>query len=128
MVNIWQESGDDAMRVVIDGVPFSYRTFTVRRGTITPTRPSNVHAKRTAAYRGRVGFDLSTPRRARITGYQARCAAVSGTHVVWATASGSPIVVTGLHQGRAYSCAVRAQSRAGASRWSSAVRMPRYPS
>jgi hypothetical protein len=47
---------------------------------------------------------------------------------VYATRATSPIVVTGLRQDRAYSCKVRALSKAGPGLWSTSVRMPRYVS
>jgi hypothetical protein len=127
-VTIWQEAGNDAMRVLLDGVTFSARTFTVRRGTITPTRPTSVHPRRMTYHRGRVRFEASQPRGARVSAYRVRCDVAHGTHFVRATASGSPVVVKGLIQGRAYLCKVRALSKAGPSRWSVTVRMPRYVS
>ena len=125
-VTVAQEASNTAMLVTMDGVTFSPRKFTVRRGTITPTRPSNVHTKRLAPHRGRVSFTGSKPRGAKITGYQARCVINHGTQVRWANGSQSPILVLGLTHGRGYYCTVHAMSRAGRSAFSNRIWMRRY--
>lgn len=124
---IWQEPGADAMRVSLDGVTFSVRTLKVRRGIITPTRPTGPHATRTAVHRGRVAFTASRPRGARVTGYRARCTAATGRDIRYGTGSRSPVVVTGLLAGRAYWCQARALSKAGPSAWSDRTFMVKAP-
>lgn len=128
-ISTWQEAGDDAMHVDVSGVTFSARRLTVRRGTIVPTRPTNVRAVRVTAHRGRLAFTLSRPRGARVTGYRARCVIVGGSSVVLAEKSEptSPVVVRGLRARTAYDCRVRATSRAGLGPWSAVVRMRARP-
>ena len=126
-VTTWQESGADAMRVQLDGVTFSRHNFLVRRGTIVPTRPGSVHAKRTATHRARVSFTNSKPRGARVTGYRATCTWPHGGHALTATATRSPVVVRGLIAGHAYTCWVRAHSKAGYGPRSAKVRVPKRP-
>lgn len=141
-IDVHQNAAGTAMMVDFDGVAFpaattpharlakaasSVRTLKVRRGTIVPTRPHGVHAKRVSAHRGKVVFDPASPRGARITGYQARCVRLDGTGPVVDRASGSPVVVTGLVRGRAYDCRVRATSRAGSGPWSAPVRLRARP-
>jgi Fibronectin type III domain len=125
-IHTWQEAGDDAMHVDVSDVTFSLRRLKVLRGTITPTRPTNVAGHRTADHRARISFAASTPRGARVAGYQVRCTPASGP-AVSAVGAGSPVVVTGLVRGRAYSCIVRARSKAGPSRWSAAASVRRQP-
>lgn len=124
-IHTYQEAGDDAMHVDVSDVTFSIHRLKVLRGTITPTRPTNVVGTRTGVHRARLAFGASSPRGARVTGYGTRCTA-SGSKVV-ASASHSPIVVTGLKKGIAYTCAVRAKSKAGPSRWSAGVHVARRP-
>jgi hypothetical protein len=117
-VTVAQSADESSMLVDAADITFSRRTLRVKRGVITPTRPTDVRATRTAAHRGRVGFDAAKARGSRITGYKARCEARRGDHVVTARADSSPVVVTDLHDGVGYDCQVRAGSRAGPGRWS----------
>ena len=98
----------------------------VRTGTITPTRPTQVSATRTAAHRGFVDFEPSKPRGAKVTGYAARCTLVGGDQVVRGT-SDNIVHLTGLRARKAYDCQVRATSAVGPSAWSAVVRMSRTP-
>jgi Fibronectin type III domain len=125
-IHTYQEAGDDAMHVDVSNVTFSIHRLKVRRGTITPTRPKNVTGTRTGEHRARLAFDASSPRGARVTGYAVHCATSGST----ADASGksSPIVVTGLKKGTAYTCYVRAKSKAGSSRRSAGAQIARRPS
>jgi len=125
VVSVHQETGGDAMLVDIANMTFSAHLVKVKRGTITPTRPQNVHAVRTTIHRGKLKFGPAKPRGSHITGYRGRC--VSGSSVVTAKAASSPIAVTGLLLGRAYVCHVRALSKAGPGGWSGKVTMPRHP-
>jgi hypothetical protein len=120
-IHTYQEAGDDAMHVDVSNVSFSLHRLKVRRGTITPTRPSHIVGKRTTQHRARIGFLGSTPRGARVSGYRVRCIA-TGSRVA-ASGRRSPVVVSGLTPGRAYTCRVQATSKAGPSRWSAAVQV-----
>ena len=111
-----------AMVVDVSGVTFTRKVLQVRRGVITPTRPTQVSASRTSKHKGFVDFDPSSPRGAKVTGYLGRCVAVRGDDV--RTASSDNIVrFTGLREGKPYDCKVRALSAAGPSKWSESVRM-----
>ncbi|HET7530139.1 MAG TPA: fibronectin type III domain-containing protein [Mycobacteriales bacterium] len=124
---ISQDAGDDAMLVDATGLRFSAKRLHVRVGSITPTRPRDVRASRSAVHRARVAFDRSRSRGSKVTSYTVRCVARSGSDVETARGSGPPIVVRGLTAGVAYDCRVRANSKAGHSRWSSADGVPRRP-
>jgi hypothetical protein len=117
-----QETGNKAMLVTYDNVEFSARKLRVLTGVIKPTRPTQVSATRTALRRGSVDFDPSKARGAKVTGYVGRCVATRGEQVVTAT-SENILHFTGLRGGVAYDCTMRAQSKAGPSRWSETVRM-----
>ena len=125
-VTVTQESGDDAMLVDITGVTFSARVMRIKRGTIVPTRPTDLRARRITTYRGRVGFDAARPRGSRITGYRVRCEARRGSDVAAATGTTSPVEVRGLVKGIPYDCRVRALSKAGPGPWSAIVLMHGY--
>jgi hypothetical protein len=122
-VSTYQESSGDAMRIDLSAVTFSKRRLKVTLGTIKPTRPAITKAKRDSATKGRVSFTRSKPRGAKVLGYTARC--VSGRHVVLAQGSFPTVVVKGLKRGKAYSCTVRAKSKAGPGRYSVAKRLPK---
>ena len=117
-VTVAQSADNDSMLVNASDITFSNRTLRVKRGVITPTRPTDVRATRTAAHRGKVAFDPSRARGSRITGYRADCVARRGDHVVTGRADASPIIVTELRQDVGYDCRVRAGSKAGPGRWS----------
>jgi hypothetical protein len=121
-VNAAQEAGSTAMLVTYDNVTFSARTLRIETGVITPTRPTQVSATRTAARRGFVDFDPSKARGAKVTGYAARCLAVRGDDVITAAAD-NIVRLEGLRKGVAYDCKVRATSKGGPSKWSEVVRM-----
>jgi hypothetical protein len=154
-VDVFQEAGADAMIVHIDGMHFpnvsgsaptpfagpqsessttmlattkkSLRHLKYKVGTITPTRPTNVHAKRVAAHRAKITFDRSRSRGAKVTGYLVRCVMRHGSAVVKVAGRNSPIVVKGLAAGRVYDCRVRAKSKAGPSHWSVRVKLRARP-
>lgn len=113
----------DGWQIVLDGMTFSKQHLRLRTGTIVPTRPAGLSARRVTATRAKL-FATSSPRGARVKGFSARC--VGGRDVVTARSSGSPVVVTGLRAGRAYDCKVRALSKAGPSK-ASAVTIPKRP-
>ena len=116
------------MIVDITDLTFSLKRIRVKRGLIIPTRPTSLRATRTFSDRGRVGFTLARPRGAKPTGYVIRCVSAGG-HVRTNRKAEptSPIRVAGLRRGVAYTCKVRATSRAGYGIWSFAVRMPARP-
>jgi len=121
-IAVTQEPSGDAMLVDVTGMTFSARTLRIKRGTITPAKPTGVVADRTGATKGTLSFVAPDPRGSKIVGFSARC--VRGS--AWATArySASPIVVSRLQAGTSYSCKVRANSKAGAGAWSAPVTMP----
>jgi hypothetical protein len=113
--------------VLIDatGITFSAKAMHVKRGVIVPTRPGHLYGKRTGVHRARLYFTKSRARGARLTGYTARCSAYRS--VVTVNGAASPILVTGLRAGVAYTCKVRARSTAGPSAWSLSAKVPRRP-
>lgn len=115
----YQETGDDAWRVDLTGVTFSKQHLKLKRGVITPTRPDVTRTKRVSAGSARLTFVTSKPRGARVKGYQVRCVS-GGGHVVQALKSTtrSPVSISGLRRGAAYTCKLRARSQVGWSTWS----------
>lgn len=115
----YQESGDDAWRVDLTGATFSRQHLKLKRGVITPTRPDLTRSKRLSTTSARLWFVTSKPRGARVKGYQVRCVS-GGGHVVQALKSTtrSPVSVSGLRRGAAYTCKLRAKSQVGWSTWS----------
>lgn len=103
------------------------RTLRVKRGVIVPFAPRSVSAVRTTTSRGRLSYAAARARGARPTGYSVRCVNLAGTHVVTASDTASPTVVTGLRTGKAYDCRVRAKSKAGPGIWSAKVRLAARP-
>lgn len=98
------------------------RVIRVKRGTITPTRPTLTKATRVSGTRARVSFTRAKARGARVTGYQARC--TSPRHkTLLASGSYPTVVVKSLVRGRRYQCSVRARSRAGYGGWSLSKRV-----
>jgi hypothetical protein len=141
-ITSYQEGGDDAWRVDLTGATFSFvspRTVAgrmaaqpahlkLKRGVITPTRPTITRATRVSARSARLAFTLSRARGAKPTGYDARCVSPGGhvaTHTK--TTPTSPIYVSGLKRGTSYVCKVRARSKAGPSAWSLGVKVARRP-
>lgn len=118
----------NAMLVDISDMTFSARTVKIKRGTITPTKPKNVRAKRTAVHRGKVTFDKAKARGSKITGYRASCVSRRGSDTETAKADASPIVVRGLMAGVGYDCRVRALSKAGPGKWTATTGMAAHPS
>lgn len=116
------------IEIEVTDMTFTIRTLRVKTGVVVPTRPGDPTATRVSTHRGKIGFETSTPRGAKVTGYKASCVS-GGGHTVTATRSedASPVRVTGLRAGVRYDCRVRALSKAGSSPWSSEVRMPARP-
>lgn len=115
----YQETGDDAWRVDLTGATFSRQHLKLKRGVITPTRPDVTRTKRVSAGAAQLSFVTSKPRGARVKGYQVRCVS-GGGHVVQAlkTTTRSPVSISGLRRGAAYTCKLRAKSQVGWSTWS----------
>lgn len=127
-VSSYQETGDDAWRIDVSAVTFSKQHLKLKRGTITPTRPTITRTTRVSATSGRIAYSLSKPRGAKVTGYDARCVSAGG-HVVTKTKTTptSPISVGGLKRGTSYTCKVRARSKVGPSTWSLGVKLAARP-
>lgn len=118
-LSVVPEAGHDAVRVSITGVTFSTRTVRIRRGTIVPTRPTKITAKRLSRTKLYVDFAPSKPRGARPTGYVTRCVWHSSVKVVRTRYSAA--TVTRLRAGKRYTCRARAVSKAGYGPWSVSV-------
>jgi hypothetical protein len=119
---------DTGTALVVDarGMTFSARSIKVHRGTIVPTRPTNVAAKRTGATTAKLTFKAATARGSKVTGHLARCVARTGTHVVTDREyNGTPQYLSGLRRGVAYDCTVRGTSKAGPGTKSVVVRVPK---
>jgi hypothetical protein len=116
------------MFVDVSDLTFSVKRIKVRRGTITPTRPTITRTTRISATSGRIAYSLSRARGAKVTGYDARCVSAGG-HVVTKTKTTptSPISVGGLKRGTSYTCKVRARSKVGPSTWSLGVKLAARP-
>jgi len=127
-VSSHQETGDDAWRINLTGMTFSRQHLRLKRGTITPTRPTITRTTRLSATSGRIAYSLSRARGAKVTGYDARCVSAGG-HVVTKTKTTptSPISVGGLRRGTSYTCKVRARSKVGPSTWSLGVKLAARP-
>jgi len=127
-VDSHQETGDDAWRIDLAGVTFSKQHLKLKRGVITPTRPTITRTTRISATSARLVYTLSKARGAKPTGYDARCISAGG-HVATHTklTPTSPISVGGLKRGTSYVCKVRARSKAGPSAWSLGVRVAARP-
>jgi fibronectin type III domain protein len=108
--------GADSTEIDITGITFTHRVLKIKRGTITPTRPTITKGKR-SAHRVLLHFSRAHPRGSHIVRYQAICRAPHQRSRT-STAKGSPIVVKGLASGVRYACQVRAKSKAGYGRWS----------
>jgi hypothetical protein len=127
-VDSHQETGDDAWRIDLSGVTFSKQHLKLKRGVITPTRPTITKTTRVSATSAKVAYTLSKARGAKPTGYDVRCVSAGGdvaTHTKFTPTS--PISVGGLRRGTAYTCKVRARSKAGPSSWSLGVKVAARP-
>lgn len=139
LVSVTQESGDDAMRVLVDRLSFpdvhaadgvyrgaqarpgSRKVLKVRRGVITPRKVTLTSAQRLGPRKARLVSTRAKARGAKVRGYQARC--TSGRTTVKVTSKVRTLTVTGLEGGRSYRCQVRPLSKAGPGRWSGARRV-----
>jgi len=116
------------MFVDVSDLTFSVKRLKVKRGTITPTRPNITKTTRISATSAKVAYTLSKARGAKVTGYDARCVSAGGdvaTHTKFTPTS--PISIGGLRRGTAYTCKVRARSKAGPSTWSLGMTLAARP-
>jgi hypothetical protein len=112
-------SASDPMYIEISDITFSKRRLEVSTGTIVPTRPGHLAARRTTTHGGKLAYDLARARGARVTGYQGRCVPAHGDAVTGSVrGNASPLRITGLRAGTSYACQVRATSHAGHGPWS----------
>jgi len=103
-----------AMQVDIEGLTFSQRRVKIGRGKVTPRRPRDVVARRTAQRRARVTFDEAVSRGSKVRRHSARCKSARGRRDVEVVRKKrSPLVVRGLRPSTRYKCKVRGLSRAG---------------
>ena len=115
-----------ALAVDVENMTFSARRVKIKRGVITPRKPTSLAAKRTGANTAKLTFMAALPRGSKVTGHAARCVAVTGTHVVTdKELDGPPQYISGLRRGVAYDCKVRGLSKAGPGAWTAAVRVPK---
>jgi hypothetical protein len=117
---------DKVLVVDVSGLTFTRKILRLRRGDITPTRPSNLVASRTGRHTGVLDFDASRSRGSRVTGYAAACDSVGGGDGFGVASSDTTtrLRLSGLKARTAYDCKVRALSKAGPGRWTATVRMP----
>lgn len=115
----WHDPDGGGFFIEASGFTFSRKQLLVDAARITPTRPALARTVRKTARRGVLVHTRALPRGARVTSYAAYCRSASG-HVVRASgaAGSSVVVVTGLRRGKAYSCKVAANSKAGRGAWS----------
>jgi hypothetical protein len=111
-LSVTVEPGNGAVDVQISGMTFSRRKLLVKLGVVTPRAPTNVKGIRLSRTTGRVTFTKSRPRGQRVLGYKLSCKATNGTTVT-AKSKRSPLGVSTLVSGQAYSCKLRARSMAG---------------
>jgi hypothetical protein len=125
---VFHDPDGGGMFVDITDLTFSKKVIRVKRGVIVPKRPTSLVATRLGAHTGKVKYALAQPRGAKPTGYIVRCVSAGG-HVRTndKATNTSPIYIGGLRQGVAYTCKVRAKSKAGPGTWSLGIRMPARP-
>lgn len=108
------EPGNTGVQVRITGMTFSRRKLKIKLGAVTPRAPTNVKASRTSGTTGKVTFTPAKPRGQKVTGYKLSCKAANGSTVTFKSRSRhSPFSVALLASGQAYSCNLRARSKAG---------------
>ena len=104
------------------------RLLRTTAGVLTPGRPSQVHATRLAAHRGRLAWHASRSHGSRVRAYVLRCTSAAATvnarvHVARHSAATVRGRISGLRAHTPYVCRVRATSRAGLGPWSRPVRL-----
>jgi hypothetical protein len=116
--------GPASTEIAITGLTFSPRTVHIKRGSITPSAPSDLKTRRASATVAYISFRAARPRGSYVRSYQARCMALHHP-TRYGTSSRSPVKVTGLTPGVSYVCQVRAKASVGYGRWSSSRKLAR---
>jgi hypothetical protein len=118
----WHDPDGGGFFIDASGFTFSRKKIVVDAARITPTRPTITRTKRLTTRAAVLTHTMSKARGARVTSYAATCRNRAG-HVVRGTglATRATVVVTGLRRGKAYTCQVVANSKAGRSLWSPKV-------
>lgn len=108
----------NALRVDVTDLTFSKRNVKVLRGNIKPGKPGRLSADRKNASAVKLSYDRAKARGSKVRGYIATCVAKSGPkHVVTVKDKRPSTTVTGLSAKTAYTCKVRARSKAGNGGW-----------
>jgi fibronectin type III domain protein len=115
------------VQVAITGLTFSQRKLLLKLGHVRPRAPTHIKATRLSASSARVAFRAARPRGQRVTGYKLVCAAGFSDVVQVITVKGrrSPLRVRNLAPRKAYSCRLRARSKAGYGARSRGFSIPR---
>ncbi len=109
--------GPASTAISITGITFSPRVVHIKRGTITPSVPTGLSARRASATVAYLTFRAARPRGSFVRSYQGRCLAAHHP-TRYGTGSRSPVKVTSLIRGVNYSCQVRAKASVGYGPWS----------
>jgi hypothetical protein len=112
--------GAASTEIAITGITFSPRTVRIKRGSITPTAPTSLSARRMSTTVAYLTFHAARPRGSYVRSYQGRCMAAHHP-TRYGTGSRLPVKVASLTPGIGYVCQVRAQSAAGYGPWSKAA-------
>ncbi len=103
-----------ALKVTVTDMTFSKRLLKIHRGNIKPGKPTHLKADRKTAGKVKLTYDRAKARGSKIKGYTITCSAKSGPkHVLTVKDRKPATTVTGLHADTAYTCKVKARSKAG---------------
>ena len=116
--------GPTSTEIAITGITFSPRKVRIKRGTITPTAPTNLRTRRASARVAYLSFRAARPRGSFVRSYEGRCRAAHRT-TRYGTARRSPVKVTSLRRGVSYVCQVRAKASVGYGPWSRGRKLAR---
>ncbi len=108
--------GPTSTEISITGITFSPRTVRIKRGTITPRAPTDLRTRRASAKVGYLAFKAAKPRGSFVRSYEGRCRAPHRT-TRYGTAKKSPVKLSTLMRGVAYTCQVRAKAAVGYGPW-----------
>jgi hypothetical protein len=109
--------GPTSTEIAITGITFSPRTVRIKRGTITPSAPTGLSARRASAGVAYLTFRAARPRGSYVRSYEGRCRAAHHT-TRYGRGSRSPLKVTSLTRRVSYVCQVRAKASVGYGPWS----------
>lgn len=112
-LSVTVEPGNTGVQVQISNLTFSRRNLKIRLGLVTPHAPTNVHATRLTGTTARATFVNAKPRGQRVTGYGAFCHTATKSYRFKTIGRHSPVTIEGLTPHVAYTCTLRARSRAG---------------